>query len=79
MVADEEEVVKLCKDINVYKSSGIDGLSSRICKDAFLVLSNQLTYLLNCSLSMSIFPEEWKIATVVPLFKSGNREGVNNY
>ena len=51
MSTDEEEVIKLCKDISIYKSSGIDGLSSRICKDAFLVLSYQLTYLLNCSLS----------------------------
>ena len=78
MDTDEVEVVKLCKDINIYKSSGTDGLSSRVCKDAFLVLSHQLTYLLNCSLLTSIFPDVWKIATVVLLFKGGNKEDVNN-
>ena len=79
METDEEEVFNLCKGINIYKSSGIDGLSSRICKDAFLALSHQLTYLLNCSLSMAVFPEAWKIATVVPLFKGGSKGDVNNY
>ena len=42
-------------------------------------LSRQLTYLLNCSLDVSVFPDKWKVATVVPLFKGGNREDVNNY
>ena len=79
METEEEEVIKLCKDIIIYKSSGIDGLSARVCKDAFLVLLHQLTYLLNCSLLTSIFPEVWKLATVVPFFKGGNKEDVNHY
>ena len=74
-----DEVIELCRDINLYKSSGMDGLSSRICKDAFLVLSDQLTHLFNCSLSTAIFPDAWKAAKVVPLFKGGDREDVNNY
>ena len=69
MVTDEEEIIKLCKDINIYKSSGIEELSSRICKDAFLVLSQQMTHLFKCSLSESVLPGTWKIATVIPLFK----------
>ena len=76
---DREEVIKLCKEINMYKSSGIDELSSRICKDAFLAIPDQLTYLFNCSLSTAIFPDVWKKAKVVPLFKGGNREDVSNY
>ena len=31
------------------------------------------------SLSRAIFPDEWKIAKVVPLYKGGNREDVSNY
>ena len=63
-----EEVVKLCKDINPMKSSGIHNLSARICKDAFMVLSDKLVYIFNCSLSTNVFPTKWKYAKVVPLF-----------
>ena len=74
-----EEVIKLCKDIAPMKSSGLDEISSKICKDAFLVLSEQLVYIFNTSLLTATFPDEWKIAKVVPLFKGGDREKVGNY
>ena len=65
------EVHKLCKEIKIMKSSGYSHLSSRILKDSFMVLATQLTYLFNLSLSTAIFPEDWKKATVVPLYKGG--------
>ena len=74
-----EEVLSLCKEINTLKSSGMDLLSSKLCKDAFLVLTDQLIHLFNCSLATGIFPDKWKIAKVLPLFKGGDRENVNNY
>ena len=40
---------------------------------------HQLTHLFNVSLSMCIFPEAWKIAKVIPLYKGGDRENVGNY
>ena len=61
------------------KASGMDKLSSRVCKDAFMILGNQLTHLFNCSLSNAVFPDLWKVAKVIPLFKGGDREDVNNY
>ena len=74
---DLEEVILLCREIETLKSSGIDNLSSRICKDAFLALPEQLIF--NCSLATGIFPDQWKAAKVVPLFKGGDRENVENY
>ena len=76
---DVDEVIELCREIEPLKSSGIDELSSKICKDAFLALPDKLTHIFNCSLIQGIFPDEWKVAKVVPLFKGGNRELVNNY
>ena len=38
-ITNTEEVIKLCKEIDTYKSSGLEKLSSKICKDAFLALS----------------------------------------
>ena len=61
------------------KSSGIDILSSRLCKDAFMVLGQHLVYLFNRSLASGIFPKKWKVAKIIPLFKGGDRVNVNNY
>ena len=74
-----DEVIELCKGIETMKSSGFDKLSSRICKDAFLVLIDQLVHLFNCSLKTGVFPKAWKSAKVIPLFKGGDREHRGNY
>ena len=76
---DYEEVHNLCKEINTGKSSALINLSSKIIKDAFLVLPVQLVYMYNLSISTATFPSQWKIATVIPLFKGGNRLDVGNY
>ena len=73
------EVLKLCREIKIAKSSGYSHLSSRVLKDSFMVLANQLTYLFNLSLSTSIFPDDWKKATVVPLYKGGDASREGNY
>ena len=57
---DFEEVYNLSKEINTNKSSAINLLSSKIIKDAFLVLTLQLVYLFNLSLNTGIFPDRWK-------------------
>ena len=74
-----EEIRTLCKDINPIKSSGMDLLSSKLCKDAFMVLTHQLTHMFNCSLGSTVFQDKWKVAKILPLFKGGDRENVNNY
>ena len=74
-----EQVYKLCKEIKVAKSSGYSHLSSRVLKDAFLVLSSQLTFIYNMSLASATFPDDWKSATVIPLHKGGPTDVVGNY
>ena len=44
-----------------------------------MVLTEQLVHFFNCSLSTGIFPDKWKIAKILPLFKGGDCENVNNY
>ena len=38
-----------------------------------------LTFSINLSLSSGVFPDDCKIARVVPLFKAGSRDDPNNY
>ena len=74
MFTDREEVIKLCKSIKTLKSSGFDDISSRICRDAFLVITEEITFIFNCSLHTGIFSDVWKVAKVIPLFKGGESE-----
>ena len=78
MVTNEDEVNKLVKEINIYKSSAIKNLSAKLIKPAFLVLIPQLTHLFNLCLQLGIFPESWKTATVIPLKKDGDKSDVGN-
>ena len=66
-------------EIDTSKSSGIDFISSRCLKDALMVLNTQISYIFEKSVKLGIFPDLWKIATVVPLFKGGAKENVSNY
>ena len=73
------ELNKLIANISVYKSSGVDNISSRALKDAFDVLIDQLLYIMNQSILSSTFPDAWKLATVIPLPKVNNPSGVSDY
>ena len=76
---DFRQVQHFCRDINTAKSSGIGDISSKVFKDAFLVLVPQLVYMFNLSFGKSQFPDKWKEATIIPLFKGGKKTEVGNY
>ena len=75
----EADVYKTVKEINVSKSSGLEGVSSFIIKEAFQVLIQEVTFLMNLSTSTSVFPAAWKEALVIPIPKTGNLTQVKNY
>ena len=66
----EREVRELIKEICITKSSAIENLSTRLIKDAFEVLSFELTYMYNSCLQHGIFPEAWGISKVTPIPKA---------
>ena len=66
----EREVVDLVKNIKISKSCAIDGLSTRIIKDAFLILPLELTYMYNICLQKGIFSSSWCISMVTPIPKT---------
>ena len=79
IITDEREVLKLCTDINTTKSSAIEGLNSKMLKDAFLCLFRQLPHIFNLSFSTNIFPDDWKRTNVIPLPKDGDLTKCTNY
>ena len=75
----EYEVLKLVKDIKISKSSAYAELGSRLFKDAFLVLTKEITYLFNICLTTGVFPIDWGMAEVTPIPKSGDLRQVKNW
>ena len=63
------EVLDLVKHISMYKSSGMDNVSSRVLKDFLILASREITLLYNRVIATGVFPDKWKVATVTPIPK----------
>ena len=62
-----------------HSSPGWDSLPTHILKPFLANYIKPLTYLINKSFETGIFPDELKIAKIVPIFKSGDKTLVSNY
>ena len=61
------------------KATGLDGISARFLKEGASVIAPTVKFLVNLSLCTGIVPCDWKMARVVPLYKSGGHESMDNY
>jgi hypothetical protein len=73
-----EEVNNIIKQ-SKKSAEGWDNIKSNIIQPISHIILRPLTHLLNLSLSQGIFPNELKIAKIIPLFKSGNKHICSNY
>ena len=65
--------------IKTAKSFGTDCISSYFLKLALPFIENSLALLFNSSMETSQFPDAWKIARIVSVFKDGDKEIKSNY
>ena len=72
-------VYQLLNGLSSNKATGIDKIPSKIIKIAAPAIADSLTYIINQAMALSLFPDEWKIARVTPLYKSGHRNLPGNY
>ena len=61
------------------KAVGLDNIPPRLLKDASAMVTKPITAIVNASLSQSKVPDDWKAAYVIPLFKKGRKDNVDNY
>ena len=73
-----DEVISEIKSINIYKSSGITNISSRILKDIWQIYPELLQDILNKSIHSGTFPKAWKHGTVIPIPKIPNPQQVGD-
>ena len=69
----------LIGEINVNKTSGIEGIRCDILKMAMKLLLDQMTWLFQLTFDQGIFPSAWKQARVNPIPKNGNLKLITNW
>ena len=65
--------------IKTNKSPGIDCISAKLLKDAGDTISESLANIFNLSLQSGIFPDDWKLARITPIYKDGSKTECGNY
>ena len=73
------EIKEIISQLKNGKSLGPNSVPTFILKDIKDVIVEPLTYLVNLSFENGIYPDILKISKVIPLFKSGCRQSVDNY
>lgn len=74
-----EGVARLINNLKLTASCGVDDINSKILKNTVTVSSQILTHIFIQSLETGMLPLDWKIAKVIPIFKSGNKYSPANY
>ena len=74
-----EEVNDLISDLKASKSIERSSLPAKIMKQSNDIIASLLAELINKSFQSDIFPDIFKIAKVIPVFKSESRVLCNNY
>ena len=74
-----EFVARQLRGLKTNKAAGLDKISARLLKDSADIISPVLQYLINLSIDQNSFPNSWKSAKVVALFKNGDSSDCDNY
>jgi len=76
---DQASILKMLQHTNENKAPGIDKLPGIFIKDGANLLAAPITSLINLSISTSSFPDSFKIAKLLALFKKGCKTDPKNY
>ena len=77
--SDESEILGIIKLLPNKSSSGYDNVSNILLKQLAPSVCKALCIIFNKSMSEGIFPQDMKLAEVVPIFKSKDRSVCTNY
>ena len=78
-IVTEEEILNIINSLDNKSISGCDGLSNTMVKSLKNELYMPLTLIINQMLHTGIYPNAFKIAKVIPIFKKGDPSLLTNY
>ena len=79
MPTDSVEVYSVIHSFDNKTSAGCDGISANILKLASPIISQPLANLINHCFTTGTYPDQLKVARVVPIFKKGSPTDPGNY
>ena len=65
--------------ISYFSSQGFDNISTKLLKSTIDEILIPLTHIINLSMQNGTVPEKMKIAKIIPIYKSGEKDLFNNY
>lgn len=74
-----QQEVKTILDNLKCNAAGIDDIPPKLLKITSNIIANPLSYLINLAFTQGVFPDNLKIAKVIPVYKKGDKKDVNNY
>ena len=74
-----DELKAIVRSFNPCKSSVVDNIPMRIIKLSMDIIVEPLTEIISLSLVSGCFPDTLKIAKVLPIFKTGDPDKLENY
>ena len=79
VILSEDEILKKLKTLDPNKGAGPDEYPPHFIKSCALELVRPLHIIYNKSLEAGVFPDLWKVAHIVPIYKTGNANKCENY
>ena len=76
---DENEIIKVVKQLKNTSSVGHDDISVTFIKKIIYAIAKPLSIIFNISLSTGVVPDTLKIAKVIPIHKKGDEHTLENY
>ena len=74
----EKEIEDIIKNLKI-SSAGWDAISASAVKKSYSSVLSPLSFVMNLSITCGVFPNELKLARVIPLFKAGDVTSFSNY
>ena len=73
------QVHKIISKLKNGKATGIHQMPNKLLKVSKKLISSSLARIFNQCIQKNIFPDDFKVGRVAPIFKSGDKEDFNNY
>ena len=73
------QIIKMLRKLKNGKASGSNLISNKFLKISKDIIAQSLCDIFNASIESKIFPDDFKIAIVTPIFKEGEKDELGNY
>ena len=73
------QIDNLLNKLKRKKSTGLDGIPPSLLRDCSSVIAAPLSHIINLSMSTGVYPTDWKRSKIIPVYKSGSNNNIENY